>query len=177
MLLQVVVGACLESPADLCICPFRLAIAPGVGYGCEAELGADALAIFLEDPTCKVGSVVRNDTVWDPKSTYDGLEEGDSGTLSDVDHRGGLWPLGELVDGDEEVPVPTNGPGKWSQDIHPPYDEWPRGWNHLQGLSWCVYLFCVELTRLAGLYHLSCILESGWPVEAMPEGLTDQCAG
>jgi hypothetical protein len=90
MLLQVVVGACLESPEDLCICPFRLAIAPGVGYGCEAELGVDALAIFLEDPTCKLGSVVRNDTVWDPKSTYDGLEEGDSGTLSDVDHRGGL---------------------------------------------------------------------------------------
>jgi hypothetical protein len=38
-------------------------------------------------------------------------------------------------------------------------------------------LFCVELTRLAGLHHLSCILESGWPVEAMPEGLADQCAG
>jgi hypothetical protein len=35
----------------------------------------------------------------------------------------------------------------------------------------------MELTHLAGLYHLSCILESGWPVEAMPEGLTDQCAG
>ena len=57
--------------------------------------------------------------VWDPKSTYDGLEEGDSGTLGDVDHRGGLWPFGELVDDDEEVPVPANSPGKWSQDIHP----------------------------------------------------------
>jgi hypothetical protein len=31
----------------------------------------------------------------------------------------------------------------------------------------------VELTCLAGLHHLSCILESGWPVEAMPEGLAD----
>jgi hypothetical protein len=40
-----------------------------------------------------------------------------------------------------------------------------------------VYLLCVELTRLAGLYHLSCILEGGWPVKAMLEGLTDQCAG
>jgi hypothetical protein len=90
MLLQVIVGARLESPKDLCICPFRLAIAPGVGHGCEAEMGADALAIFREDPTCKLGSVVRNDTVWDPKSTYDGLQEGDSGTLGDVDHRCGL---------------------------------------------------------------------------------------
>jgi hypothetical protein len=90
MLLQVIVGARLESPEDLCICPFRLAITPGVSHGREAELGADALAIFLEDPTCKLSSIVRNDTVWDPKSTDDGLEEGDSGTLGDVDHRGGL---------------------------------------------------------------------------------------
>jgi hypothetical protein len=59
----------------------------------------------------------------------------------------------------------------------PPYGEWPGGRNHLQSLSWCVYLLCVELTCLAGLYHLSCILEGGWPVETMAEGLTDQCAG
>ena len=131
MLFQAVIGACLESPEDLCICPFRLAIAPGVGHRCEAELGADALTIFLEDPTCKLGSVVHNDMVWDPKSTYDGLEEGDSGTLGDVDHRGGLWPLCELVDGDEEETVPADGPGEWSQNIHPLYGEWPGGWNHL----------------------------------------------
>jgi hypothetical protein len=173
MILQAVVAACLESPKDLCICPFHLAVTPRMSHGLEAELGVDALAILLEDPTCKLGSVVRNDMAWDPKSTDDGLEEGDNGTLGDADYRGGLWPLGELVDGDEEVPVPADGPGKWSQDIHPAYGEWPGGRNHLQSLSWCVYLLCVELTRLAGLYHLSCILESGWPVEAMPEGLTD----
>jgi hypothetical protein len=53
----------------------------------EAELGADALAILLEDPTCKLGSVVRNDMAWDPKSIDDGLEEGDSSTLGDADYR------------------------------------------------------------------------------------------
>jgi hypothetical protein len=110
MLLQVIVGARLESLEDLCICPFHLAITPRVGHRREAELGADALAILLEDLACKLGPVVRNDTVWDPKSIDDGLEEGDSGTLGDVDHRGGLWPLGELVDGDEEVPILGNGP-------------------------------------------------------------------
>jgi hypothetical protein len=41
----------------------------------------------------------------------------------------------------------------------------------------CVYLLCMELTCFAGLYNLSYILESSWPVEAMPEGLTNQCAG
>ena len=177
MLFQAVVGACLESPEDFYVCPLSLAIAHGMSHRRKAELGADALAILLEEPTFELGPVVRNDTAWDPKSTDDRLEESDSSTLGDVDHSGGLWPLGELVDGDEEVPVPANSPGKWSQDIHPPYGEWPGRWNHLQSLSWCVYLLCVELTRLAGLYHLSCVLESDWPVKAMPEGLTDQCAG
>jgi hypothetical protein len=106
-----------------------------MSHGREAELGVDALAILLEDSTCKLGSIVRNDTDWDPKSTDDGFEEGDSNTLGDADYRGGLWPLGELVDGDEEVLVPANGPEKWSHDIHPPYGEWLGGQNHLQSLS------------------------------------------
>jgi hypothetical protein len=53
----------------------------------------------------------------------------------------------------------------------PPYGEWLGGWNHLQSLSWCVYLLCMELTRPAGLYHLSCILESCWPVKASRKAL------
>jgi hypothetical protein len=115
--------------------------------------------------------------VWDPKSADNRLEEGNNSTLGDVDHRGSLWSLCELVDGDEEETVPADGPGKWSQDIHPPYGEWPGGWNHLQSLSWCVYLLCMELACFIGLYNLSCILESCWSVKAMSEGLTNQCAG
>jgi hypothetical protein len=90
MLLQAVVGARLESPKDLYIFCFHLAVTPRMSHGREAELGANALAIVLEDPTCKLGSVVHNDMAWDPKSIDDGLEEGDSSTLGDVDHRGGL---------------------------------------------------------------------------------------
>jgi hypothetical protein len=119
MLLQAVIGARLESPEDLCICPLHLAVAPRMSHGCKAELGAYALAKLLEDPTCKLGPVVRNDTTRDPKSTDDRLEEGDSSTLGDADHRRGLWPLGELADGDKEVPTPTDSPRKQTQDIHP----------------------------------------------------------
>jgi hypothetical protein len=111
MLFQAVVGACLESPKDFCVCPLRLAVAPGMSHRRKAELGADALAILLEEPTCKLGPVVRNDTAWDPKSTDNRPEKSNGSTLGDVDHRGGLWPLGEL-DGDKEVPVPADGPGK-----------------------------------------------------------------
>jgi hypothetical protein len=114
MLLQVVIGARLESPEDICIFPLHLAVAPRMSHGCEAELGADALAVLLKDLTCKLGPVVHNDMTWDPKSIDDRLEEGDSCTLGDADHRGGLWPLGELVDCDKEVPVPVDGSGKRS---------------------------------------------------------------
>jgi hypothetical protein len=53
----------------------------------KAELGADALAILLEKPTCKLGPIVHNDMAWDPKSTDNRLEESNSSTLGDVDHR------------------------------------------------------------------------------------------
>jgi hypothetical protein len=91
----------LESPEDLCICSLHLSVAPGVGHGREAELGADAFTVLLEDPTCKRGPIVYNDMTWDPESVDDRLEESDSSTLGDADHRGGFRPLGELVNGDK----------------------------------------------------------------------------
>ena len=114
MLFQAVVGACLESLEDFCICPLRLAVSLGMSHRRKAELGADALAILLEEPTFELGPIVRNDTAWDPKSADNRLEESNNSTLGDVDHRGSLWPLCELVDGDEEETVPTDGPGEWS---------------------------------------------------------------
>jgi hypothetical protein len=81
MFFQAVVGARLESPEDFCICPLHLAIAPWVSHRRKAELGADALTILLEDPTCKLGPVVRNDMAWDPKSTDNRFEESDNSTL------------------------------------------------------------------------------------------------
>jgi hypothetical protein len=67
MLFQAVIGACLESPEDLCICPLNLVVAPGMSHRRKAELGANALAILLEEPTCKLGPVVRNYMAWDPE--------------------------------------------------------------------------------------------------------------
>jgi hypothetical protein len=154
-----------------------MAVAPGMSHRGKVELGVDALAILLEEPNFELGPVVHNDTAWDPKSADNRLKEGNNITLGDTDNRGSLWPLCEFVDSDKEETVPTDSPGEWPQDIHPPYGEWPGGWHHLQSLSRCVYLLCMELTCFAGLYQLSCILESSWPVEAVPEGLTNQCAG
>ena len=43
----------------------------------------------------------------------------------------------------------------------------------MQSLSQCVYLLCMELTCFVGLYQLSCILESGWPIETRDENGPD----
>jgi hypothetical protein len=102
MLFQVIIGACLESSVDFCVCPLSLVVAPRMSHRRKAELGVDALAILLEEPTFELGPVVRNDTAWDPKSADNRLEESNSNTLGDIDHRGSLWPLCELVDGNEE---------------------------------------------------------------------------
>jgi hypothetical protein len=58
--------------------------------------------------------------VWDPKPVDDGLDELDCRLLVDLDHRGHFRPVGEFVDGDIEVPVPSDGPGNWLQDVQPP---------------------------------------------------------
>jgi hypothetical protein len=68
----------------------------------------------------ELGPVVHNDMAWDPKSTDNRLEEGNISTLGDTNHRGGLWPLCEFVDSDEEETVPADSPGEWSQDMRPP---------------------------------------------------------
>jgi hypothetical protein len=85
-----------------------------MSYRRKAELGANALAILLEEPTFELGPVVRNDTAWDPKSIDNRLEEGNNSTLGDTDHRGGLWPICEFVDSDKEETVPADSPGKGS---------------------------------------------------------------
>jgi hypothetical protein len=85
----------------------------------KAELGVDALAILLEELGFELGPIVHNDTAWDPKSTNNRLEEGNSNTLGDTDHRGGLWPLCDFVDSDKEETVPADSLGEWSQGIHP----------------------------------------------------------
>jgi hypothetical protein len=85
-----------------------------MSYRCKAELGANALAILLEELTFELGPVVRNDTAWDPKSTDNRLEEGNNSILGDTNHRGGLWPLCEFVDSNEEKTVPADSPRKGS---------------------------------------------------------------
>jgi hypothetical protein len=76
----------------------------------------------LEGTTSKLWPIVGDDPVWDPKSAYDELH---CGLLIDFDHWGCFRPLGELVDGDIEESVPSDGAGIWPHDVQPSHSEGP----------------------------------------------------
>jgi hypothetical protein len=59
-----------------------------------------------------MGSVTSDDPVSDPKPADDGLDEFNCRLLVDLDHRGRFQPLGEFINGDIEIPVPSDSSGK-----------------------------------------------------------------
>jgi hypothetical protein len=86
MLLQVIVGACLKALEYFCIGPLHLPIALWVSNRRIANLDAMIFTVRLEGTTSKLGPIVGDDPVQDPKSTYDGLDEFYYGLIVDVDH-------------------------------------------------------------------------------------------
>jgi hypothetical protein len=123
MLFQAIIGASLKALESFCVGALHLPIALRMGNGRIADLYAQIFAVPLEGATSKLGPIVSDDPVRDPKSAYDGLDELDCGLLVDVDHWGCFRPLGEFIDGGVEEPVPSDGAGKWPHDVQPPHNE------------------------------------------------------
>jgi hypothetical protein len=125
MLLQAIVGASLKALEYFCIGALHLSIALWMSNRCIANLGAKIFAVPFEGTASKLGPIIGDDPVWDPKSAYDGLDEFHYGLRVDLDHWGCFWPLGELVDDDIKEPVPSDSVGKWPHDVQPPHSEGP----------------------------------------------------
>jgi hypothetical protein len=125
MLLQAITGASLETLEDFYIGPLNLTIALWVINRCIADLDAKIFTVVLEHATGKLGPVISDDSVRDPKPADNTLDKLDCGLLVDLDHGGCFRPLGEFVDGDVEISVPFDGHGERSHDVQPPHGEWP----------------------------------------------------
>jgi hypothetical protein len=125
MLFQAIIGASLKALEYFCVGVLHLPIALRMGNRRIADLYTQIFAVPLEGAASKLGPIVSDDHVWDPKSAYDGLDELGCGLLVDVDHRGCFRPLGEFVYGDIEEPVPSDGAGEWPHDVQPPHSEGP----------------------------------------------------
>jgi hypothetical protein len=78
---------------------------------CIANLDAKIFIVPLEGTASKLGPIVGDDPIWDPKSVYDGLDEFHYRLLVDFDHWCCFRPLGEFVDDDVEEPVPSDSAG------------------------------------------------------------------
>jgi hypothetical protein len=120
MPLQAIIGVSLETLKDFCVGSLHLAIALWVNNEGIADFYAKIFTVPLECTAGELGLVSSDDPVRDPKPADDEL---DCGLLIDLDHMGRFRPLGEFVDGDIEILVPSDGPGKWPQDVQPPNSE------------------------------------------------------
>jgi hypothetical protein len=99
MLLQGIIGACLETLEDFSISSFNLPVALRVCNVSIVDLDAKVLAVFKKCVAGELGPVVGDDSVQDPKLADDRLDKLDCGLLIDLNHKGCFRPLGELVDG------------------------------------------------------------------------------
>jgi hypothetical protein len=85
---------------DFSIGPFDLPIALRMCNRGTTDLDAKVFTVSLKCAAGELGPIVSDDPIRDPKPADDGLNKLDCGLLVDLDHRGCLRPLGELVDVD-----------------------------------------------------------------------------
>ena len=92
----------------------------------------------------------------------------------DAVQRSDLDPLGEFVDGDQQVRVARGCLLQGADEVQTPHDKRPSDGYRLQSLSRQVGLPCVELTPFAGADNSSGVSHRRWPVEALPESIPDK---
>jgi hypothetical protein len=88
-----------------------------------------------------------------------------------------LNPLGEFVDGDQQVRVAPGCLLQGADEVHTPHSKRPGDGYGLQSLSGQVGLPCVELTPLAGADNSGGISHRGRPVETLSEGVSNKGSG
>jgi hypothetical protein len=86
MVLQAIIGASIKALEYFHIGTLHLSIAFSMSNRGVANLDVMIFAVPLEGTASKLGSIVGDDPVWDPKYAYDGLDEFHCRLLVDCDH-------------------------------------------------------------------------------------------
>jgi hypothetical protein len=86
MLLQAIIGVSLKFLEYFRIGTLHLSIDLWMSNRGVENLDVKIFAVPLEGTASKLGPIVGDDPVWDPKFTYDGLDEFHCGLLVDFDH-------------------------------------------------------------------------------------------
>ena len=98
-------------------------------------------------------------------------EEEDSLLGANVCDGSSLDPLGELVDGHQQMGVPSCCLLESAHEVEAPHRKWPSDGDHLQCVSGEVGLLGVELTPVVWTNKLDGNSYGHWPVEALSEGV------
>jgi hypothetical protein len=77
-----------------------------------ADLDAEILAVSMKCAAGELGPIVGDDLVQGLEPIDDGLYKLDYRLLVDLDHRGCFRALGDLVDGNIQIPETSDGPGE-----------------------------------------------------------------
>src|SRR6266511_3212549 len=147
-----------------------------VRHGGVADLYADLFAPIFKFRSGELCAVVRDDPVGNAKSDHNILEKFLGLGGCDRGDGFGFNPLGEFVDGDEEVCVTAERSLQGTDHVEAPDCERPSDWDGLQFLRWHVYLPSEILASFTFADEYIGICDSGWPKETLPVSLADQCS-
>lgn len=117
--LEPIEGSCLEPLENLRICLLHLPVAMSMSNRSKAELDPDFLAVLSEGIAGELRAIVSDYAVGDFEVENNSMDELDCYACGDLGNVYGFSPLGELVDGDEQVLVAPDYLGERSQDIQP----------------------------------------------------------
>jgi hypothetical protein len=102
--------------------------------------------------TGELGAIVCDDTVGNPKAVDNVGEKEHSLFEPDTGDRVGLDPLGEFVDGNEQVGEAASCPFQGSDKVEPLNGKRPCDGNGLQGMCRKMSLSRIVLATFAGAY-------------------------
>jgi hypothetical protein len=131
---------------------FFLSICFWMSYGRPEHTNVVVVAEIQKLFTSKLGVIVRDDTVGNPKAVDDVGEKEHSLLGPDAGDRMGLDPLGKFVNCNEQVGEAASCPFQGSDQVKPPNSERPCDGDSLQSMSQEMGLTSIVLAAFAGAY-------------------------
>src|SRR6266508_2453696 len=150
----------------------NLPVALWVCHRSVADFYTELFAPIFEFQPCELSAIICDNPIGNAESDHNVLEEFLCFGSCDRGDRFGFNPLGEFVDGDEEVCKTTRRSLQWADHVETPDCKWPSDRDSLQFLHQHVYLPSKILASLTFADELVCVCDSGRPEESLPISLT-----
>ena len=123
----------------------------------------------------EVTAVISDDAVRNPESAGDHFLEVDSRSGFLIRDRHCFDPLGEFIDSDKQMSVPSRRRGwQWSNHIESPLGKRPSDGDHVELRSWRVRLRRESLASFTPPHEIFHVLGCGEPIESCSKSFSHQ---